>query len=127
MILKEMSYSRNGDICEVLAEGEYKGHKYVVRSYGTHPCAYVSVAGKKAINTDDIICHGEVTYYKDHLPMSEASDDIWWIGWDYAHSGDRLGWHEYFPHCEKSWTTKEIEQECLKVIDQLEELYGSNV
>ena len=38
--MSEMVYS-NRRITEVLLEGEYLGYKWVIVSYGTHPCAYV--------------------------------------------------------------------------------------
>ena len=69
------------------------------RSLG-HWCAYVAVPdghplhghgdgmGSKA---HDLDVHGGVTY--GHLETWDGdTEERWWIGWDYAHLGDRSPW-----------------------------------
>ncbi len=120
MILKEMHYQRK-DICETLANGTYKGHEYIVRNYGSHPCCYVSIPEGQAINEDSIVCHGGITYTGESLPQEECINGVWWIGWDYAHLGDYLCLSDRKPsELEKCWTSEELENDCIKVIDQLE-------
>ena len=120
MILKEMHYTCD-EICENLATGTYKGHEYVVRNYGSHPCCYVSIPEGQAINENSIVCHGGITYNGESLPDEEHVDGLWWIGWDYAHCGDYIfTGRDPKPH-EKCWCSAELERDCLKVIDQLEE------
>ena len=126
-----MVYKRTHSCIDVLAVGEVGGHKYVVVSYGDHPCAYVSVPKGSAINISDVYCHGGVTYEDKKLPhkeLEELFDDVkdsWWIGWDYAHWNDYSGLLEeesrgVFGNMKK-WTTDEIEEECLNVIGQIVE------
>ena len=63
--MSEMVYS-NRRITEVLLEGEYLGYKWVIISYGTHPCAYVKLPkNSKLIPLDEgipVACHGGITY-----------------------------------------------------------------
>ena len=40
MNLKPMEYKAKGSF-EVLADDNYKGYRFLIVSYGTHPCAYV--------------------------------------------------------------------------------------
>ena len=120
-MLDEMEYGPAIDAI-TLAHGEYKGHQFKVWSHGTHPTAYVSVQNGKALNTNDIDCHGGVTWNHDHLPDTDPEGDIWWIGWDYAHFGDFL-WGRH-AKSGKKWTRAEIVNECMHVIDQLESENG---
>lgn len=63
--MPEMIYS-NKHITEVLLEGEYLGYKWVIISYGTHPCAYVKLPkNSKLISLGGevpVSCHGGITY-----------------------------------------------------------------
>ena len=115
MILKEMVYGEYM-VNQMLAMGTHKGHDYVVKSYGTHPCCYVSIPNGKAVNTDDIYCHGGVTWSDKYVPNEEPVPGVWWIGWDYSHCDDRCGmiWKG------KEWTAEELEAECIDVIDRME-------
>ena len=120
-MLGEMEYGPAKEAITI-AHGEYKGHQFKVWDHGTHPTAYVSVQNGKALDTNDIYCHGGVTWINNHLPDEEPTDDIWWIGWDYAHWGDYI----WSPTATmgKRWTRAEIVNECLHVIDQLEDKDG---
>lgn len=127
LILKveEMKYDGNFNGCKVLASGNVDGHLFLVRSYGSHPCCYVSVPIGQSLNIDDISCHGGITYSGDHLPKAEPDGKYWWIGWDYAHSEDYVdiafnGIH--YRDGGKKWTTQEMIDECLKVIKELKEM-----
>lgn len=118
--MKEMVYM-NKSILDLLDSGIYNGYQYRIVSRGLHPCAYVELPeGHKYYGLDyndiPVDCHGSLTYsyiYVDGL----FSGTGWWIGWDYAHSGDYTGLNL----CEhwKKWTTAEILEEVKQVIDQL--------
>lgn len=134
--MKEMIYKHfdeNGqEVIDMLDEGVYKGFHYVIVSYGTHPCAYVEIPGGHKLydvsNKDELVdidCHGGITYVSTTgliKPNNENHRDGHWIGWDYAHACDYIG---YLPvdftitNGLKKWTTKEILEEVKDVIEQL--------
>lgn len=110
---------------EMLADGEYKGFHFYVLNLGTHPCAYIDVTdtdlnGKDYSNID-IACHGGLTYSDEYLRTVDKKG--WFIGWDYAHWGDYVGYEVLYSDNlrtnGKKWTTDEIVSECKEVIDQL--------
>ena len=123
--------SRRLDEGIVLAAGEYKGFHYYVISYGTHPCCYIEIPeGHKYFNMVyediDFECHGGLTFSESCLRPVDESGKRWFIGWDYAHCYDYVGYYMlagfqpplYFGHLKK-WTTVELILECLKAIKQL--------
>ena len=135
---KEMVYQKERCDGFILADGIYKDHRYIVKSFGTHPTAYVQLNDDDPIyigplkfnhydpeelTYDDfsIECHGGLTYYECQLRVD--NNDILpghWVGWDYAHSGDYCGYDYDNPYYhEKKWTTKEMVEECKYVIDQV--------
>ena len=121
--MKEMIYQRNSKK-EVLYQDVYRGRKFVILNVGTHPCAYVDLAG--LVNDDrldKIRVHGGFTCFgRAHW---DDTDKTIYIGWDYDRCGDFCGWHagdEYFEKVNKKWTTREIYEEVIDVIDQLIEL-----
>ena len=124
--MKEMVYSaKRLDTPEMLADGEYKGFHFYVLNYGTHPCAYVDVTetdlNRKKYTDIDISCHCGLTYSREYL--NTVNKKGWFIGWDYAHSCDFLGYELEMPIDTriggKMWTTAEIVEECKQVIDQI--------
>lgn len=119
----EMVYTRTRHDATRIAYGKHKGFSYYVLSLGTHPCAYVDVSAlsKCGIDTKCIDCHGGITYSCDSLSTVEKKG--WFIGWDYAHFEDYTGMiPEWFALDFKRWTTREIVEECKKVIDQIVKL-----
>jgi hypothetical protein len=74
----------------------------IVRSQSGNLCGYVAVPkGHPAYRADmsderlyDLSVHGGVTYASAckgsicHVPEPGEPDDVWWIGFDCAHSGD---------------------------------------
>ena len=120
--MKEMKYQTTRlQKGEILAEGEYKDHKYVILNLGTHPTAYVAL-NKDIENRDSINVHGGITYNGPAL-WGEGGKE--YIGWDYAHFGDYYGADELMSKygiCyseNKRWTTEEIFEEVKSVIKQL--------
>ena len=125
--MSEMVYS-NRRITEVLLEGEYLGYKWVIVSYGTHPCAYVKLPkNSKLIPLDEgipVACHGGITYTSSKgLPQLKTAEknEGCYIGWDYAHYGDQCGLNS-LELGDKRWTVNEIQAEIRDVIIQLIEL-----
>lgn len=130
--MKEMIYKGSVEneqkVIDMLDEGIYKGFHYVIVSYGIHPCAYIEIPKDNVSDEDkliDIDCHGGITYVSTTgliKPNNENHRDGHWIGWDYAHACDYIG---YLPvdftitNGLKKWTTKEILEEVKDVIEQL--------
>ena len=123
----EMEYRSDRKNRNILDMGEYKGYRYYVMNLGTHPCAYVEIPkGHKyfGINEDDanIDCHGGLTYASDYLCVGENPIHGWFIGWDYAHYGDYVGYAGYYEELygdQKRYSTRELIYDCHKVIEQL--------
>lgn len=121
----------------VLKNGIYKGIEYYIVSYGTHPCAYIRLTpkfkryfGKKYNETEyyfNLYCNGGCTYSKEYLPFDNnfKKRNSWYIGWDYGHSGDYVGY--YIKYCKgkselsklKKWNAIQIFEEVKDVINQL--------
>lgn len=121
--MSEMVYS-NKHITEVLLEGEHLGYKWVIVSYGTHPCAYVKLPkNSKLISLGEevpVSCHGGITYTSSKgLPQLKVAkkNEGFYIGWDYAHAGDQIGLKQF--EWDKRWTVAEIQEEVYEVIEQL--------
>lgn len=109
-----------------LLRGNYRGFEYRIMDLGTHPTAYVKIPRnhpyyKKDWSNDniDIEVHGGITYSRNYLTCEADHLSGWWIGWDYAHYGDHLGWEDYNG---KRWTTMEILNDVKYVIDQCVEV-----
>ena len=115
---------------ELLASGEHKGYNYYVLNQGTHPCGYVEIPrDSKYFNVDydniPVECHGGLTYGRRFLVGVATDDDNrYFIGWDYAHYGDfvgyRLGYLEELANFfDVKYTTEDVVTECKYVINQL--------
>lgn len=128
--MKEMVYYKESDrTIEVLDKGTYNGYKYVIISYRIHPCCYIHIPENDPLYEidyydednkyiDKISVHGGITYTGYLNPKTrKINKNAWWIGWDYAHLGDRSG-----DLCGKEWTTKELLEDVHSCIDQLNEL-----
>ena len=122
--MKEMKYEKDRKL-EVLQDKKYKGYRYIILSLGTHPTAYIEIPKSHHLcgwdcDDIDINVHGGLTY-SDHNLMGIDSEN-WYIGWDYAHAGDYYGAYG-FTRNDKKWTTKEIENECRRAINELIDKY----
>lgn len=88
----------------------------IVRSPSGNLCGYVAVAkdhpmhGNNALYSDgsqealgDLNVHGGITYgaacggHICHVPEPGEPDDVWWLGFDCAHSGD-WRWNDAAPY-----------------------------
>lgn len=129
--MKEMLYKAERKI-EILDKGEFLDLSYWILSLGTHPTAYIKLPNDskyfgKVYDDIQIDVHGGLTYSRDHLWTGEGEKEIngWFIGWDYAHYGDYMGYEEMLPAnirtCGKKWTTQEIKEEVFDAIKQIVE------
>lgn len=136
-IFNEMEYSQSRNYT-ILNFGIYNGYPYYILSIGYHPCSYIELGkddilyGASCEELDHITgidCHGGFTYASDKLQSPNYSyvnpkENKWVIGWDYGHY---LDWAGYLPDetnkllGNKKWTTKELKEEMLGVIDQIVE------
>lgn len=128
----KMIYSKNVKR-ETLAYGTYKGYEFRIMNLGTHPTAYVNIPSfhpcfLKTYNelydsSIDINVHGGLTFSSNQIGTESGVLTGWWLGWDYAHYGDYLGYEMMFPEelhtNDKKWTTKEIFKDVKSVIEQL--------
>ena len=135
--MKEMVYKvKRLDPPEVLLDKKVGKYRILILNYGYHPCGYVGVPldhPLARINYDDL----GVLDVKVHwgLNFSAKGDGvIWpenyrWYGWSYDHTGDYAGYDPILSiQLEgKKWTTKEIYQEALSVIEQLENIKNKEV
>lgn len=126
MEIKPMIYQEDRKI-ELLYKLNYKDYNFFILNLGTHPTAYIEIPkGHKLYGIDygeiDLNVHGGLTYSDNELMGVESSN--WFIGWDYAHYGDYLGYEAKFElHIEgKKWTTLEIIKDCENAIDQIIEI-----
>lgn len=128
-IIKPMIYQKERKI-ELLYDAPYRNYHFYILNLGTHPTAYVEIPknhkfyGINYNDIDNIIVHGGLTYSADHLFVAKDKEiQGWFIGWDYAHWNDYLGYEENFPAYirtyGKKWTTNEIIEECKNVINQI--------
>lgn len=103
----------------ILATDIYNNHEYLVITYGTHPCAYIRAdkLTPKQIETIDKNCHGGISFPLQKFEGNNIKNlDGKWIGWDYAHFGDYVG---YGDREGKIYNTKEIINEVKSIIDKL--------
>ena len=124
---KQMEYQKERKK-EILCEGKYKNFQFYILNLGTHPTAYVEIPREsflfgKGYNKIDIEVHGGLTFADSSLIGNKKNS--WFIGWDYAHLGDYLGYSEDYPGLsmfsihDKKWTTEEIFEDVVSVIEQL--------
>ena len=128
--MKEMVYKPNMlKEPEILFDEKVRKFRIVGMNLGTHPVAYIGLPLNhilSELDTHDLTIvdvHGGFTYSSrgdgKYLP-----EGYWWYGWDYAHVGDWQGYYtEDNPFAKmgyKKWTTKEIYEEALRVVDQFE-------
>ena len=126
MTFKPMEYKAKGSF-DVLADDTYKGYRFLIVSYGTHPCAYVVLPETSKFygkNYEDEIfddlnfhVHGGLTYSEWGLKKL-LGGKAYLIGWDYVHPGD---YYEHSPTLSlgKKWSTEEVYEEVKEVIDEI--------
>jgi len=122
--MQEMKYQATRKV-EILEVGYYMGLLYYILNLGTHPTAYIRVPKDnklygKEIEQIDINVHGGITYSEEGLYIKDGQViEGWFIGWDYGHYGDYLGFEETCRTGGKKWTTEEIKREVCSACYQL--------
>lgn len=126
--MKDIIY-KNKIKSEILEHGIYHGYEWYIFDLGTHPTAYIKINSDNILfnksyweieDKYDIDVHGGLTY--SDCSLDNIDDKGWYIGWDYAHSGDRYG----TLHNGKEWTSYEIYTEILHAIQQIEVINKRN-
>ena len=130
----EMHYEKEFSV-SVLAKGKIGELYWVVVSLGTHPVCYVAIPKghkfyRKGYDDIPIRCHGGLTFAGDDIYYNPVkSDGYWWIGWDYAHGGDYMGYYELealknirSKDKYKKWTTDELIKDAKNVVKQLQKV-----
>lgn len=106
----------------ILDEGDYKGIHYVILNLGTHPCVYVENKRFKYSEDDWDYVHGGISF--EGYAYWNKADHRKYLGWDYAHAGDYMGYYQdadtgvRFGNVKK-WSTPEILEEVHNAIDHL--------
>ena len=110
-------------------------YEIIIMSLGTHPTAYIGVDREHPLfgiyydnienfgDSIDSTPHGGFTYSGDTINADfVTTNSEWFIGWDYAHYGDHTG-HKVglAASTGRRWTTEQIFEECLMVVDMIEE------
>ena len=124
--MEEMKYSKDRDV-RCLYEEFFGGWKIVILNLGTHPTAYIGMddkenffyqksydylAGEYRLQGNDV--NGGFTY--SAFGVQDFYKNFWFLGWDYAHAGDYLGFMDNSGH---KWTTEEILQQAREQIREL--------
>lgn len=127
---KEMIYQIDRkEEAEVLATGFCFGLLYYILNLGTHPTAYIRVPKnnkfyEKEAGEIDLNVHGGITYSEEGLYIEKGRRvEGWFIGWDYGHYGDYLGFQNKYVKGlakGKKWTTDEIFAEIRDVCYQIQ-------
>lgn len=75
----------------------------------------------------ECLIHCGISYAEKGLPhdeLDESVKDVSFIGWDYGHISDYVGDIDFsYKNTLKKWTTSEIVDECMNVIDKMESNY----
>lgn len=104
-------------------------------------CGYVHVPEEmvKAIKkrTDEIVCHGGITYRRDISPLSDEKEQGIWLGFDCAHytddfdrvTAEKYGFKPFqASYSDKNATSKDLsfcEVECMRIAQQVCEIAES--
>lgn len=127
---KEIEYNDIERFAVIVAQGVYKGVKYVCLNCGRHPAAYVMCTKDflekhvdKEYNTiEGIHVHGGITYIGMANKLLGLEDyELPCFGWDYGHVGDWAGYlnddiNIAFGHTK--YTTDMLITDCQRAIDQ---------
>lgn len=125
---KEMIYQPDRK-AEVLATGFCFGLLYYIVNLGIYPTAYIKIPKNnkfygKGAEEIDINVHGGITYSSKSLYINDRNEiEGWFIGWDYGHSGDYLGFEDKYIRGTskgKKWTTDEIFAEVREACYQIQ-------
>ena len=124
---------------KILAKGKENEFFWIILSHGTHPCSYIGIPKTHPyyhLSYDEIYdkgieidVHGGITFNDPDFWFNPIFlDDYWFIGWDYAHSGD----YNYYPDLEgmlsfrnptdHEWTLIELQEEMKQALKDIKEV-----
>lgn len=113
-------------VAEIIATGRHNGYDFVILWYIHHPNAYIRIPeghpyyGKDYTEIDDKgIVHWGFTFSDKNLSERYNLPEGWYLGWDYAHSGDFWRIPDGYTIDGQRWTTSEITAECKQIIDEI--------
>ena len=114
----------NKPIFKEVAEGDYKGIHWCIRTLGICPLAYVSVPAEQQGKLECLV-HGGLSFWNDKL--ANKDDNRTYFGWDYGHTGDYMEMpacvknfiNNLMTEASKKYTVSEVIADINKVIDQL--------
>lgn len=125
-MLVEKTFTYKDYPCEIIRADEF-----------SHLCGYVGIPEnhpyyKKSYSKIEVMdnyptVHGGITFSEGYDPITSEKSDLWWLGFDCAHSGDwsaftsigHISPNEAGLH---NWTIEEVEEELESFVDQLSEI-----
>lgn len=114
----------NKPVFKEVAEGDYKGIHWCIRTLGKCPLAYISVPEEQQDKLEGLV-HGGLSYWNEKL--ANKNDNRIYFGWDYAHCGDYMEWPtemknfgmSIMSETDKKYTVSEVIMDIKKAIDNL--------
>lgn len=114
----------NKPVFKEVAEGDYKGTHYCIRTLGICPLAYISVPAEQQGKLEGLV-HGGLSFWNDKL--ASKNDNRTYFGWDYGHTGDYMERPTYVKsiindpmnEVAKKYTVSEVIADIKKAIDCL--------
>lgn len=111
---------------KIVLKATMGGKPFRVLARNSHFCAYIGIDShhrlyKAKYRDIDLDVHGGLTFSGMGDNHHFLEDDIWWLGWDYAHAGD---FYYKPPHLaenkfnDRDWTLREV------INDSVESLYN---
>ena len=141
---KEIYFKRDNRRPSILDKGKDGDFYWVILSLGMHPCSYIGVPKNhkffglgydeiyEKYGYDALDVHGGITYTDpDMYPNPVFLPDVFWVGWDYGHSGDWASYYEeevlkgtlsYHQKNDHKWTLKELQKEMKKALKKIKEV-----
>lgn len=132
----EMKYRNDRNVLCLYEEITEDDYIILIVSQGTHPCAYIGLPKGHLLenvsyeelsdNECYIDCHYGLTYSDRNV--AGFYKDRWFLGWDYAHCDDFIGYYldngeeSILSKENKKWTTEEIYEDCLKVLEDIKNI-----
>lgn len=114
----------NKPLFKEVAEGDYKGIHWCIRSLGMCPLAYVSIPVEQQDKLESLV-HGGLSFWNDKL--ANKDDNRKYFGWDYGHCCDYMEKptyvkkiiHDYMDEISKKYTVSEVIEDIKNAIDHL--------
>jgi hypothetical protein len=117
-VRKARDFTKRKDVAVVAHTWVHEGLKIAILSVGgRHYCTYIGIPIDHPIagydyNDIPLDCHGSLTYAAagNGDPLDK---NYYWYGWDYAHSGDYIWFHDGALRSknDKDWNLGEVERD----------------